>query len=86
MTDYFKKDEEKREEDEKDINLVISHQGSTDAGEQLPQRNSGNDKKVTSTTTASTTGATATETFTQVVTLLTSLAGVTASVSNKPPG
>ena len=55
MTDCFKKDKEeekKRKENEKDINMVMSHQGSIDAGEQLPKSSNEVDDKVTTTTTS----------------------------------
>ena len=53
MTDCFKKDKEeekKRKKNEKDINMVMSHQGSIDAGEQLAKSNNKVDDKVTTTT------------------------------------
>ena len=65
LTDCFKKDKEeekKRKENEKDINMVMSHQGSADAGEQLPENSNEVDDKVTSTTASTTAVVTTTPT------------------------
>ena len=91
LTDCFKRDreeEKRRKEKEQDISMVMTHQGSVDAGEQSAQSSNGVDNDVTTaiTTTTATdaTPAVTISTTTPAGSSVPSEAGATASVGDNP--
>ena len=84
LADHFKEEEKVQKED---IDVVMSHQGSTDAGEQSLQGNIDNDDEATITTTDTTTTTTtvAIVTSAPIGSSVASGAGITTSASSELP-
>ena len=85
LTDCFKRDreeEKRRKEEEQDISMVMTHQGSVDAGEQSAQSSNGVDNDVT--TAITTTTAVTISTTIPAGSSVPSEAGATASVGDNP--